>query len=197
MKKKIYLFLTIIVLYSGCHKSKSDSIQDYADKSKSTPYTSATDNMAGTQILQEERTVQEIIRSHSTIEPYLRFSGRTSYMFQIEGNFTGSGNKEIIAFYQQGGSLSINAAFCFVLDPNENKIESIYYLDGYGTLRLSEEDEAESGLIEAEALGRPIMWDNRIIGRVGDFNGDGKEELYLYRLSGMNVTVKTSTSTAE
>ena len=31
-----------------------------------------------------------------------------------------------------------------------------------------------------------IFWRGRIIGRVGDFNGNGREELYLYYISGMN-----------
>ena len=44
----------------------------------------------------------------------------------------------------------------------------------------------ESGLIKTTSLGKEIIWKERIIGRVFDFNGNGKEELYLYYLSGMN-----------
>ena len=131
--------------------------------------------------------LQEAIANYpyTSTETAYRFSGVMS--FQIEGNFTGSGNNEILVFYEDILWNSITALFCFVLDYHGEKIENAFYIP-YVTLRYRENDLARSGIVEAEALGREIMWDDQLIGRVGDFNENGIEELSLYYLTGMNIS---------
>jgi hypothetical protein len=132
--------------------------------------------------------VQEIIDNYTSNMPEQPFY-QESLVFQIEGNFTGSGNREIIGFYGDysfgvyiGG---IEAAFCFVLDSNGDKVENVYHIN-YLTASFGKETEAKSGLINAGALGKPIVWGGRIMGYVGDFDEDGTDKLYLYRLTGMD-----------
>jgi len=71
------------------------------------------------------------------------------------------------------------------LDTSEEKVEKIYQIGWYGTIEYGKETEAESGL--TRDLGRFIVWKNWKIGCVGDFNGNGKDELYLYSRSGRNT----------
>jgi len=132
-----------------------------------------TENISSHLEEKDEISFQEIIESYSAQGPFV---------FQIEGNFTSSGNREIIAFYRSYG---LGNAFCFVLDSSGEKIENVYTIN-YFTVRFNQLDEADSGLIEAVGLGREIIWRDYIIGRVGDFNNNGRDELYLFYISGMD-----------
>jgi hypothetical protein len=147
-----------------------------------------TDSVTSPPALDTVRTVQEIIDNYASTALELSQPFIGGLQFQIEGNFTGSGNREIIGFYGRppspfgdgiGGAL--NAAFCFVLDANGEKIENVYHIN-YLTRVFTERVEAETGL--CEALGKVIVWEGRIIGRFSDFNQNGIEELYLYMLGG-------------
>jgi len=194
--KNIYvyipLFLTVTVLCIGCRKQESVIIQNNVDIT-----TDSIQNEVSAPVLEEKKTVAETIENYrflapevqETIDnyglaPYLHETSRKGrFAFQIEGNFTGSGNREIVAFYGGGSSLSV--AFCFVFDTSEEKVEEIYNVNWWGTLDYSYQIEAGPGL--TEDLGRYIVWKgDRKIGCVGDFNGNGKDELYLYSISGMN-----------
>jgi hypothetical protein len=183
--KQIFIFL-VITLCISCQKRELDNVQPDIDNSDSMP--ELIFNSAGIPVSQleqkEERTLQEIIESYVT---------QRSFAFQIEGNFTGSGNREIIAFYGRNGSASmagaLNTVFCFVTDASRENIENVYPVN-YMTLAINNRSEADSGFIEAVEIGREIIWGDRIIGRVGDFNRNGREELYLYFESGMNAGLR-------
>ena len=103
-------------------------------------------------------------------------------IFEIEGNFTNSGNKELLVFYQskRKGYNFIDRAICFVLDSVNEKVQNVYEIPDYWSLQFT-----PGALLPMENLGRNIIWLDAIIGYIGDFNENGKEELYLYRRSGM------------
>jgi hypothetical protein len=121
--------------------------------------------------------VREKIENFSLIAPELSQSYNNRLAAQIEGNFTGSGNREILAFYDETimrfSPSFLSAAFCFVLDSSGENIENIYHLDWAGIT------EAEADLTGVEEFGREIIWKDKIIGRISDFNGNGREELFL------------------
>lgn len=190
--KVLYLVFIMTMLLAGCQKRDAGIVQQNTDKSPPIQIASAVDvkddpNFA---MPKDSRSLVEIIASNPNTAEKFRGPFPGVLAVQIEGNFTGSCNREFIAFYESTESnpeiiSSIESLFCVVLDSKGEKIENAYYIP-YGTLRLREDDIVQSGLLEAEALGKEIMWRDQIIGRVGDYNGDGKEELYLYTLTGMN-----------
>jgi hypothetical protein len=107
-----------------------------------------------------------------------------------EGNFTNSGKREIIAFYQSKMDEYIegkphyvlSTVYCFILDDIENAILEKYEFDFFVTGPFSNDHNLLS--MPLEALGRDIMWRGYSIGKISDFNGNGREELYLYILGG-------------
>jgi hypothetical protein len=176
----------IIILCIGCKKREADIAQNY----NLNPISSSTDtvvsqfkqDVVNSTTENEMKTVQEIIINYPATLPENKFYPIT-YEFQIEGNFTASGNKEILAFYRElGVSPGLHFFYCFVFDASGETIEFVYPLI-WGTSLLTEKDEREAGL--TEVLGRPIIWRDRIIGYVGDFNNNGKEELYMYAIYGL------------
>jgi len=190
--KIIAILLCCFMFLSCSNKNNLDGIKQDEEKKEETVnkqiMSLAIDNTAAD--LQEPADftqLQDIIENYAKSVIQMA-SYEWIWDFQIEGNFTGSGNREIIAFYNQYHpitAVNIGAVFCFICDPSSEKIEEIYRIN-YRTLEFDEEDEIESGLSEAEALGRYIFFRGRKIGCVSDFNGNGIEELYLYRLSGQN-----------
>jgi len=196
------LFLTAIILCTNCQKRETAIVQENTENSSPTTVEASADDgdlislpLSGimTQsardtiirpIQMEGKTIQETIENYTF--PRALPIDQGIYAFQIEGNFTGSGNREIIAFYKYENRDSINTAFCFVCDSGGEKIENVHYIK-YGTIDFDEKDEAETGLVEIINLGRAITYKDRIIGRVSDFNGNGREELYLYSVSGRNI----------
>jgi hypothetical protein len=181
----------MIMLLAGCQKREAGVVQQNPDESPPIQIASTVDvkDDPNPSIPEGVRSLQEIIASSPHTAPELRSPSSGTFAFQIQGNFTGSSSREFIAFYENSESnpeiiRSIESVFCVVLDSTGGKIESVYRIP-YGTLRLREDDIAQSGLLEAESLGKEIIWRDQMIGRVGDYNGDGKEELYLYTLTGM------------
>ena len=171
----IPLFIIITALYTGCRKQEPVIAQNNDDIT-----TDSIINEESAPVIEEEKTVQE------TIEDYGYWSAldtrrRGWLAFQIEGNFTGSGHREIVAFYYYD---LLTAALCFVLDANEEKVEKVYNVNWYGTF-VSDKDGMET-VPGIEDAGRQIIYEDMRIGYVGDFNGNGKEELYLLTISGMN-----------
>jgi hypothetical protein len=58
----------------------------------------------------------------------------------------------------------------------------VFEVKNYGTLEFDDETNLEQ--ISFPDLGREIYWENKKFGFIGDFNGNGKEELYFYESSG-------------
>jgi hypothetical protein len=131
----------------------------------------------------EGKPLQEIIESYEP--PFLRGYGGASVAFQIEGNFTGSGNREIIAGYERAGDRSgygvISGFACFVCDSSGEKIESVYN-NAFLSEEMTYQYEPKTGL--SEVLGSYIVYRGRRIGCYGDFNRNGKDELCIFT-SGM------------
>jgi hypothetical protein len=204
MKGKMCFFLILFILFIGCKKSEVVLAQYNTRQSSLTEENVSYDiahNTQGVSVYEEINTIkdveyinqklQEAINSYdfskeelSLYELYLK----GEFAVQIEGNFTGSGNKEVIGFCEQryyDFIKSIQSAACLVFDSSGENIEKIFHIN-YITGDFDEIVEVESSLLTAEALGRPIIWMERVIGYAGDFNGDGKDELYLYRVSGFD-----------
>jgi len=183
-----YLFLAAIMLCTYCQKREVAIVQENAESSSPKAIEASADN--DTIIIQpgevEVKTIQETIENYTFPSTVRSVFEQGLFAFQIEGNFTGSGNREIIAFYKFKGRDSINAAFCFVCDSSGEKTKNVYYIY-YITIEFSEMNDKDTGLVEITDLGRAITYKERIIGRVSDFNGNGKEELYLYARSGRNI----------
>jgi hypothetical protein len=181
--RNFFLFFTIVVLCAGCQKR--DAVVQYnTEYIDSEPIIDSMDVKDSTSQSAHEspKSIQETIENYAATSTLILHGGGRRLLFQIEGNFTGSGNREIIAFY---GYNSIIAAFCFVLASSGEEIKNVYYIR-YITGEIKEKKEAASGFVETVELGKAIINNDRIIGRVGDFNGNGIEELYLSCLSGMS-----------
>jgi hypothetical protein len=136
-----------------------------------------------THLGKEGETLQETIESY--VPPFVEYYP-VSLFFQIEGNFTGSGNREIMGFYEIAGRITdrekgwyghLTGLSCFVCDASGERVEKVYVININGT-ELTERYEARTGL--SEVLGSPIVWRGRIIGRYGDFNRNGIDELCIY-----------------
>jgi hypothetical protein len=152
--------------FSGAEEIKIPEVQERNDEPVKDPL--------------EGKSVQEIIQS---------YDGTMALGVALEGNFTNSGNREIVGFYQkqeweETPDNDIDAVYCFVLNADETKVEHIYPID-YWTFEFRARDEADTGL--SSVLGRDVVWFDRRIGCTGDFNGNGREELYLFRLSGLGM----------
>jgi hypothetical protein len=108
----------------------------------------------------------------------------------VEGNFTNSGKREIIAFYQSKMDEYIegkphyvlSTVYCFILDDHNDEILERYEFGFFVTGPFNNDHNLFS--MPIEVLGRDIMWMDYSIGKISDFNGNGREELYLYILGG-------------
>jgi hypothetical protein len=188
--KKLYLVWAVaaMTLFTGCEKrALPPAAEDQPPAiSDSSPGGNAVvvDEVVPAEEA-KEKSLQEIIDDYASTAPDIS-PGKRLLLFQIEGNFTGSGNREIIGFYQiqeyRYSKSSIHNVFCFVCNESGEKIESVYPIE-YLTAEINETKGKETGL--SDALGRAIIWKDWKIGYVSDFNGNEKEELYLYRRSGM------------
>jgi len=186
--KSYFLFLVVIILCLNCQKREVAIIQENAENSSPTTVevSADVDDIMIQPVQMEGKTIQETIENYSNPPTLMYYRNRGLFAFQIDGNFTGSGNREIIAFYKYENRDSINAAFCFVCDSAGEKIENVYYIY-YITIEFDERNDEDTGLAELASLGKAITYKDRIIGRVADFNRNGKEELYLYARSGRNI----------
>jgi hypothetical protein len=193
--KNYFLFIAAIILCTNCQKREVGNIQESAESFNPITVEATADvddiiiqSVKGITIQapqMEGKAIQETIENYSN-PPFMIYDRKRGlFAFQIEGNFTGSGNREIIAFYKVEDG-DINSAFCFVCDVGGERIENVYPIK-YGTIVFAERNDKDTGLVEIINLGRTIIYKDRIIGRVSDFNGNGREELYLYAVSGMNI----------
>ena len=182
--KYFLFFLIIATLYSGCEKKSAGIEQIHIDTLASIPVVSIE--------RVENDTSQDLVYLVQGLQPdFLNTYAGTVLgsklssdvtAFQIEGNFTNSGNREIIAFFEERSKV-ISGACCFIMDSSEEKVVDHYYID-FISLAFEQSDEEMTGL--SEDLGKHIIWKNRVIGCFGDFNRNGKDEIYLFRLSGIN-----------
>jgi hypothetical protein len=127
--------------------------------------------------------MQDIIKTPES------YNSELVLIFQLEGKFSNSNNKEIIAFYQWRDTLQYNAldkAFYFILDNSGNKINNAFAIPYYVTGPFNETFNLD--LMPIEILGKKIEWMGYSIGRIGDFNENGRDELYLFSLSGIGFT---------
>jgi len=192
--KNYFLFLVAIILCLNCQKREVAIVQENVESFSPMAVEASVDvdDIRIQPVQAEVKTIQETIENY-IFPSTLKSVNQGLYAFQIEGNFTGSGNREIIAFYRNrysdyipGYSDSINAAFCFVCDQAGEEIKNVYYIY-YMTVEFDGSNDPETGLVKITDLGRAITYKGRIIGRVSDFNGNGREELYLYARSGRNI----------
>ncbi|MCL2801595.1 MAG: hypothetical protein FWD28_07555 [Treponema sp.] len=158
--KNIFLLLIICILFS-CTGKQDDDIDEA--------------------LITEQQLSKDDLNYRDYIDNY---DTNLIMHFDNDGNFTNSGNKEIIVFYRDKREIPnlINCAVIFVLCPENEKVLSSYRIPDYWTLPFDPGD-----LLPMENLGRNIFWRNAIIGYIGDFNENGKEEIYLYRVSGMGA----------
>ena len=175
MKIKIFtILLFFIIVCIGCEK-KNHSNDTYNDEHKRAS---------------EETDSLKVFSLQEQIESY---DEEVILLFQEEGNFTNSGNKEILVFCQQKNSLSfegiksksVDRVYCFIVDETDQKILKAIRIMGYGTLPLSEKNNLDK--MPMEDIGREIRWLDRRFGCIGDFNNNGKEELYFFEASGRGI----------
>jgi hypothetical protein len=180
MRKIIIILITLLCI--SCTKNNSSSEINIV------PRDYPGNAVEKENLVTYEETLKENIElpvqiNISEIDSYAtkKLNFKRDLAFQIEGNFTGSGNKEIVAFYEyfnQGG-YDINGVFCFVLDSNGEKLDKVYPLD-FRTLDFKYTYiKLDSEIVLNEELGRYINWRGNVIGFFGDFNSNGIDELYL------------------
>ena len=189
--KKLLFLLAIITLYIACVKQEKNVVQqsnNSFDVIPSLTFDNAYTNAYNTEQVKHDVTiaqhVQEIIENYASTVWNPRYY-KVILEFQIEGNFTDSGNREIIGFYGilSDKGWSLDSVFCFVLDSSGEKIENVYAID-YLTIGFLEQHEAMTGL--SKDFGSYIICRDRVIGCYGDFNNNGRDEMYLFSLSGIN-----------
>jgi len=180
--RNVFLLLIVIIFCVSCQKRDIDVIQQNDTLYNSVPGVASVDingitakDTTSLPELENSKSIQEIIEWYAVTSTEQK---RGLFAFQIEGNFTGSGNREIIVFYE---FFSLVSVYCFIYNSSGEEIERVYQIK-YRSLEFNEEED----IWLSEALGREIIWKNQIICRVGDFNGNGKDELYLYSISGIS-----------
>ena len=107
-------------------------------------------------------------------------------IFEVEGNYTNSRNRELLVFYQKRSLMfiegekrdSIEMVYCFVLDSVNEKVQMVFKIPVFETAPpFTGENNIDKDPMEE--LGRDVIWLDHRIGCIGDFNENGKEELYL------------------
>jgi len=167
--KKTILLLFLLLICLGCEKEGSKSV-----KNKRSNF--VVDNANEKSIDNKVYTLQEKIENYD--DKYV-------LLFKEEGNFTNSDNIEILAFFQSKNTFfskterakGIEKVYCFICE--ENQIIKVFELS-YWTMEYEQLFE-----IPMDVLGREIRWNGNRYGYIGDFNENGKEEIYLYRASGI------------
>jgi len=158
LMKYYFLLLSMIILCVSCQKRDEEIY----------PIPVTVEEIISEPEPVKTRTLQEIIEWYAVTSTPQKGG---IFSFQIEGNFTGSGNKEIIAFYE---FFSIDTVLCFVLDPSGERIENVYQIKN---LIIPNNLEGWDNL--PEILGSPIIFNGWCIGRFSDFNGNGVDELFI------------------
>jgi len=130
----------------------------------------------------------------ASLEEQIRdFDESAVLLFQEEGNFTNSGYKEILAFYESKSTFlnkevtlrSVSKAYCFICDELNQMILRAIKIQKYGTAIIDLGDYLDNKSMSI--LGREIRWKDQKIGYIGDFNNNGRDELYFFEASGMGT----------
>ena len=181
MKKSIVL-LTLFLLLLGCKEhERRAKIQGGLGKAESTA---------------KSDVVDEVTDGRDYHEYSENFNSRLVKHFDVEGNFTNSGNREFVAFYQIKNGIwregekydEIDYAYCFVLDKTNEKVQKTYeFSPRYFTIPFYSFTENDIDEDPMEELGRDVTWLGKRIGCIGDFNENGKEELYLFCSFGLGI----------
>jgi len=177
MKNKIILFVFIFICFSCVKKGNQDSKN--------------IDNRVNVGNANDKPITDKIYTFQEQIENYKENS---IFLFQEEGNFTNSLNKEILVFYcsksvyfnKEITQKEINSLYCFLCDESNQKIIKAIEVKWYGTLQPGHDLDD----MPMEPLGREIRWLDQRIGFIGDFNNNGKEELYFYEANGWGLVPK-------
>jgi hypothetical protein len=176
MRNTMYLIFFVLICF-GCEKKENQNSMHVGSSF-------IADNANEKPIANKIYTLQEQIEN---------YDDELFFLFQEEGNFTNSGNTEILAFYQSKSLRlnkevrlkSIDKVYCFICDETNQIIKAIK-VKGYVTL-----ENEHLYKIPMDILGREIRWrDNwldNLFGYIGDFNENGKEELYFYESLGMGI----------
>jgi hypothetical protein len=170
--KRVFLVFLSVMVFASCVQKKDTQVKDSPE--------------------------EPVINSETETEPapkkdIAEYDAKQVLLFQIEGNFTNSGNKEVLAFYQKKARLKIegrdnkeiDSAYVFVIDLPTGNIIHAYELQDYGTLPFDISDDIDESLMEE--LGRGIFWGDQRLGSIGDFNENGKEEIYLYTINSFGI----------
>jgi len=188
MQKIFLVFVLLTLLFIACDKQhKQENVSD--DNSSHVEDILATENM-------ELGTLISVINDERGYFEYIdEYDPSSVMLFWVEGNFINSGNRELFVFYQRKSTLfvegekrdRIGLAYCFILDPNNEKVEKVYNVPRYFSMPFLDNTENDIDKDPMEELGRDIVWLNKRIGSIGDFNGNGKEELYLFSSHGLTI----------
>ena len=181
MKKNIgnyfYILVFIIFAFYSCEK-KIDLKDEY--------------NAVPLAISKEAE--ETIIKSFYDLQDQIEnFDENYILLFQENGNFTNSGNKEILGFYESKSmhlnreitSEGISAVYCFIIDEQNQEIQKALKIRGYGTAEMDKYAYLDE--MPLNALGREIKWLDKRFGYIGDFNNNGKEELYFFESSSIGT----------
>ncbi len=157
----ITILLGLIVgIFMGCIKdvnTQSTNTNHEAVKND----TIGIDNMQTSTISMGEdgqpvkRTIEETIQD---------YDANLILSFCIAGNFTGSENKEILAFYVRAGRqyregyTYVARVYCFICDTKGEEIVDVYELPYYGVTGFSSDNNLEK--VPIEILPRDIHWLN-------------------------------------
>ena len=169
--KKIVIIFFVIICFACVKKGGQDS--------------KSVDNNV---VVSEEHVVYKEYTLQEQIENY---DDKYIFWFQEEGNFTNSGYKEILAFYQYKSTYynkqitgwDLNQLYCFLIDESSQKIVKVIPVKDYRT----SEPEHDLDIMPMDTLGREVRWLNQRIGFIGDFNDNGVEELYFYEIYSLGL----------
>ena len=177
--KKLMLSLAVFVLFLCCGRKQEPEVG--ADIMVSKP-----EIIEPSEIIIPDDSVITIIDERGYRVYIDEYDPKLVKVFEVEGNFTGSGNKELLVFYQKKNLMyiegekrnSIEVLYCFVLDSANDKVQKVFKIPSFQAIPVYGENNIDKDPMEE--LGRDIIWLGHRIGCISDFNENGKEELYLF-----------------
>jgi hypothetical protein len=129
--------------------------------------------------------------SQETIKAILdKYNKELLLRLYIIGNFTNSGKTEVVAFYQDRSSefiegkpfYFISEIYCFIIE--NDRVDTVLKMPFEGTNYFNE--AINLNLSPLGHLGKKIIWRDYYMGASGDFNKNGRDELYLYTVTGFS-----------
>ena len=174
-----YIFISVFIIFAfyGCEK-KIDLKDEYND----------------VPLVIHKKAEETIAKSFYNLQDQIEnFDENYILLFQEEGNFTNSGNKEILGFYESKNIRhskevtrnGIDRVYCFIFNEQNQEIVKTFRVKGYGTVEIDKYAYLDE--MPLKELGREIKWLNKRFGYIGDFNNNGKEELYFFESSSVGT----------